>query len=457
MTGLTSELTLEALPNLPEKPDISHIPGEDGLPIIGTTFKVLRDPQGYTEHMHKIHGPVYRSYTLGQHTVTLLGPEANELVLFDKGKTFSSELGWTPTLKRLFPRGLMLLDFEVHRGHRKTMQAAFKTSAMRSYIESLNEGIKARLKDWTKTPEFKFYPAIKDLTLNLAASPFLGIPWGPEADKINKSFVDMVAATIAPIRVPLPGTQMAKGVKGRKYMCAYFAQEIPKRRGSDAQDMFTILCNAKDDDGNGFSDQEIIDHMNFLMMAAHDTITSSVTSMVYELAKHPEWQEKLRTEMQALEQDGYFPYDKLNDVPLTEMAFKEVLRLHAPVPALPRRAIRDFEFKGHKIPAGTMVGLNPLFTHRMEDVWPDPDKFDPMRFTTEETAKRHKYAWIPFGGGAHMCLGLHFAYMQAKVFFYHLLTTHKVELEANYKPSWRPWPIYKPGDGLPIRLSPLKS
>lgn len=455
MVDLTSEITREALPKLPKKPDISHIPGEDGMPVFGTTFRVLKDPQGYTERMHSAHGRVYRSNTLGQRTVTLLGPDANEFVLFDRSKIFSSDLGWTPTLERLFPRGLMMLDFEVHRGHRKTMQAAFKTSAMRSYIESLNEGIKARLDIWSKTPKFEFYPAIKALTLDLAASPFLGIPWGPEADKINRSFVDMVAASIAPIRYPVPGTKMAKGVKGRTFMSDYFASEIPKRRGSEAQDMFTILCNAKNEDGTGFNDQEIIDHMNFLMMAAHDTITSSVTSMIYELARNPDWQEKLRAEMFALEEDGDFPHARLNDVPLADMAFKEVLRLHAPVPALPRRAIKDFEFGGYKIPAGTMVGLNPLFTHRMADIWPDPLKFDPMRFTAEEIAKRHKYAWIPFGGGAHMCLGLHFAYMQAKVFLYHFLTTHKVTLEDGYEAQWRPWPIYKPQDGLPVIIEPL--
>ena len=98
MSGLTSEITANALPSLEKSPNLSHIPGEDGWPIFGTTFQVLKDPQGYTERMYREHGPVYRSYTLGQKTVTLLGPDANELVLFDKNKIFSSDLGWTPTL-----------------------------------------------------------------------------------------------------------------------------------------------------------------------------------------------------------------------------------------------------------------------------------------------------------------------------------------------------------------------
>ena len=114
-------------------------------------------------------------------------------------------------------------------------------------------------------------------------------------------------------------------------------------------------------------------------------------------------------------------FDNLEAMPLSEMAFKEAMRLKPPVPSMPRRAIRDFTFKGYAIPAGTMVGVNPLFTHHMPEIWPDPDNFDPMRFTEEAQRARHRFAWVPFGGGAHMCLGLHFAYMQAKCFARHFL------------------------------------
>src|SRR3546814_12604373 len=107
-----------------------------------------------------------------------------------------------------------------------------------------------------------------------------------------------------------------------------------------------------------------------------------------------------------------------------------------PVPVIPRRALRDFEFGGYRIPAGTNVGVNPSHTHRMADYWPEPEKFDPMRFSPEGAKGRHKYAWVPFGGGAHMCLGLHFAYMQAKIFFHHVLTTHRIPVADGYAPDW---------------------
>ena len=128
------------------------------------------------------------------------------------------------------------------------------------------------------------------------------------------------------------------------------------------------------EDGSLLTVQEIIDHMSFLMMAAHDTITSSVTSMVYQLAKNPEWQEKLRAEMLSLglPPGASLPYERLGDLDLVEMAFKEAMRIVPPVPSIPRRAVRDFTFKGFDIPGGTGVGINPLFTHHMASIWPNP-------------------------------------------------------------------------------------
>ena len=96
-----------------------------------------------------------------------------------------------------------------------------------------------------------------------------------------------------------------------------------------------------------------------------------------------------------------------------------------------------------------------LFTHYMPEAWPQPETFNPLRFTEEASRGRHKFAFAPFGGGAHMCLGLHFAYMQAKCFAYHFLSTTEVSVAAGYKPDWKLWPIPQPRDGLPVRLSPL--
>jgi cytochrome P450 len=250
---------------------------------------------------------------------------------------------------------------------------------------------------------------------------------------------------------------MGRGVAGRNYLINYFGPQIEeRRRNPNRQDMFSQFCRATRDDGQYMTDGEIIDHMNFLMMAAHDTITSSVTSMIWLLAKNPEWQEKVRAECLSIAPAGsVISPDQLDTFELTQYAFKESLRMIPPVPSIPRRALKDFEFMGYTIPKGTTVSINPTVTHMMPEYWENPEVFDPMRFTPENSKGRHKYAWVPFGGGAHMCLGLHFAYMQMKLFMHHLLTQVRVEVAEGYDPEWQAWPIPKPKDGLRVRMVPL--
>jgi len=352
----------------------------------------------------------------------------------------------------------MLLDFDEHRLHRRALSVAFKSGPMKSYLAELDKGIAARVAQWKAKPgEMLFYPAMKQLTLDLAATSFLGAEIGPEVNEITRAFVDMVAAAVAPIRKPIPGTQMARGVAGRKRIIAYFSEQIPIRRARGGEDLFSQLCHATHEDGALLSNQDIVDHMSFLMMAAHDTLTSSLTSFIGELAAHPEWQQKLRDEVSALglEPDAPISFDHLEAMPLSEMAFKEALRIKPPVPSMPRRAVRDFTFKGFAIPGGTLVGVNPLFTHHMPEIWPEPDTFDPMRFTEEAQRNRHRFAWVPFGGGAHMCLGLHFAHMQVKTFARHFLQNLEVSIAPGYRPQWQMWPIPKPRDGLRVTVKPV--
>jgi cytochrome P450 len=436
--------------------DLAHVPGPPpARSRTLRTLKFLADPLKAVTALNAQYGPVFRRQDYMGWGVTMLGPDANELVLFNRDKIFSSKLGWDPVLELVFPNGLMMMDFEQHRSHRKTLSVAFKPAPMKAYLGGLNEGIGRTLGRWESGTSFKFYPAIKNLTLDLAAGSFLGLPWGPEAQKINQAFTDMVLASVSIVRRPLPFTQMRRGVQGREFLCRYFGAEIPKRRGVPGDDFFSQFCNATDEDGKLLTDQEIIDHMNFLMMAAHDTLTSSITSMVYFLGKNPEWQERLREEVDGVRarHGDQVSYEALGELELVEMAFKESLRLIPPVPMIPRRAVKDFEFMGFRIPAGAGVGINPLYTHHMAEHWPDPERFDPYRFTTQMSANRHKYAWVPFGGGAHMCLGLHFAYMQAKAFFHQLLGQYRISLPQGYEGAFHMVPIPRPKDGLPVTLT----
>ena len=456
----------------PARRALLHIPGEDGWPIIGNTLQILADPKGFVEARAAKHGLVYRNNVLGEISVQLLGPDANEFVLLDEQRNFSSQLGWGRFMDRVFPRGLMMMDFDQHRLHRRALSVAFKAGPMQAYLQAMNSGIAARIAEWRAAPgQMLFYPAMKQLTLDLAATSFLGTGIGPESEGVARAFVDMVAATIAPVRRPFPGTQMERGVRGREHIVAYFGRQVPIRRERGGSDLFSQLCRATTEDGALLSPEAVVDHMSFFMMAAHDTLTSSLSAFVMLLAGNPLWQESLRSEIAVLglAPDEPLAFDRLADMKLTEMAFKETLRMVPPVPVVPRRVLREFSFKGITIPAGTSVGVNPLFTHHMPEYWPEPSRFNPARFAEaapagrsqagsppagSPPAGRHRFAFVPYGGGAHMCLGLHFAYMQAKCFSRHFLPNIRVSLPNGSSKGWQMWPIPKPKDGLPLNFEP---
>ena len=172
---------------------LDHIPGVDGFPILGATLAILSDPPRFSRQMLARYGRVYKVNSFGYYTVTMIGPDANELVLFDRDKLFSSEQGWGPVFDQLFPRGLMLLDFDHHKVDRRALSVAFKPEPMRHYAGSLNRGIARAVEAWGPGPML-FYPAIKQLTLDLAADSFIDLPLGEEAERINQAFVDMVQA-----------------------------------------------------------------------------------------------------------------------------------------------------------------------------------------------------------------------------------------------------------------------
>jgi cytochrome P450 len=230
---------------------------------------------------------------------------------------------------------------------------------------------------------------------------------------------------------------------------------IGKKRGDAGGDMFSRLCRARSESGEVFTDQEVLDHMIFLMMAAHDTTTSTLTSLTWELARHPEWQERIREESLALD-DPCPGYDELDRLTGLTWAMQETLRLYPPLPVIPRTATRAFEWEGHRIPAGTMVVASPIYTHVMDEWWDGPMRFDPERFSPARAEhERHTHSWIPFGGGTHMCIGRRFAETQVRLVMHQLVQRYRWSVPLGYQMPVQQAPISKPVDGLPIDLETL--
>ncbi len=406
---------------------------------------------------YKTHGGVIRVKMpfIGISLMQLLGPEWNQVVYMNRDNAFSSEQGWDFVLKRIFPGSVMAMDGGEHLYQRRIMSQAFKKPKLVAYLDHMNGFIEKGLSTWKASDEFLVFPHVKELTLELATRVFMGVEPDEKSQKMNQSFIDTVEASIAPIRYPIPPLQMWKGVKGREFLVNEFNRLLPEKRKSNTPDFFSQFCQAESEDGEKFTDKEIVDHMIFLMMAAHDTTTSTLTTMFYVLAKNPEWQERLRKFSQSLNK-VHLEFDDLDRLEEMEWVMKESLRMYPPLPTKPRRVVKDVEHFGIKFKKGQFISISPAHTHYMEEYWTKPDNFDPERWSPERAEyKRHPYQWIPFGGGAHMCVGQHFADLQVKAIMHQILLRFSWSVDEGYQIPYQLMPIAKPKDGLPVKLKLL--
>ncbi|SEF83930.1 Cytochrome P450 [Thermomonospora echinospora] len=440
----------------PPGSDLKPVLGAPGVPLIGNTIQTMRDPFTMARKRYLRFGPVTWGWLLGQRTVTVQGPEAAETVLVNKDKAFANGPAWTYYIGPFFTRGIMLLDFEEHLHHRRIMQQAFTKPKLRTYLETMAPGIERGVGAWRPGTGFTFYDHIKQLTLDLATDVFMGVELDPrEADRINGAFIDAVRAGTAYVRFPVPGLRWHRGLRARKVLEEFFRRHLPAKRRDGGDDLFAALCQAETDDGHRFTDDDVVNHMIFALMAAHDTSTITMTTMAYYLARHPEWQERVREESRALGK-AVPEFDDLDRLVSLDLVMKEAMRLVSPVPALPRRTVKDTSVLGYHIPKGTTVVVPTLTNHHMPEVWKDPERFDPERFAEgRREDKSHKYAWAPFGGGAHKCIGLHFAGLQIKSVFHQVLLNFRWSVPDGYQ-----WPLDttslpSPKDGLPVRLERL--
>jgi len=411
------------------------------------------------QRYHRRHGPVVLQRIGPMKMVYLEGPDANRTVLLDRERIFSARLPWTQIMGRIFPGGLLLRDGEEHKHHRKIMHTAFTRPALREYVERMNPMIDARLDAWEAGGRtLQAFRALKELTLDMAATIFVGIDLGPDTRRMNEAFENLVAASMSRVRLRIPGLEFHRGLQSREFMIRYLRGLLEKKRADEGLDMFGRLSRAETEEGDRFGDQEVIDHMIFLMMAAHDTTTSTLCSLAYELARNPDWQERVREECAALghEDFGLGDMDRNDPVPSLTFAMKETLRRYPPLPVIPRVATRAFRTGDHVVPEGAMAVISPIHTHHMPEWWTDPYRFDPERFAPGRAEhERHTHSWIPFGGGPHMCLGFRFAEMQIKAIVHKWVRRFRWSVPPGYVMPVQQAPISRPMDGLPLHLERL--
>jgi cytochrome P450 len=233
-------------------------------------------------------------------------------------------------------------------------------------------------------------------------------------------------------------------------------EEIERRRAAPdggRRDILSLLVAARGENGERFTDTEIRDQLMTLMFAGHDTSTSTVTFALYELAHHPDVVERLCEEQDRVLGGAPPTIDQLErELPYLDMVVDEVLRLYPPAWIGPRRAVRDFEWGGYQVPKGAYVNYCSWASHRLPEVFPEPEAFVPERFTRERKAALPRGAYVPFGGGKRVCIGKRFGLTEVKLVTTMLLQRLRADALPGRTMTVRQMPTLSPRDGLKMRL-----
>lgn len=439
-----------------KKKDLSHIPGKYSLFPWSNALEFFKDYHGLKKRKKEMFGDIFKSDFFGRPMINILDKEVAHFALVEHSKDFGSQEAWELVLKELFPNGLMLMDGERHKHHRSIVAEAFKKAPMEGYLETMKSVIADFLANLDDNHP-KLFPLFKAFTLELALKVFFGLERDERFEKINHAIIHIVEASSA-LPIKLPFTKYSKGIEARKYLIKVFAELIPQKRANPQKDLFSKLCIAENEEGEKLTDEQIIDHLIFILMAAHDTTASTLTSFSYFLAKHTDWKDKLRNEAKNFyEKHGNdFKVRDLRELELTGLALKETLRRYPPLVTLGRVSNRELEYKNHRLPKGTHVSIDIDENHHNPEVWSCPHQFDPQRFSKERSEHtKCPYTYIPFGAGIHHCIGFAFAEMQIKLVMSNLLLTHDWSVSADYKIPMKPVPLQEPMDGLPVEMKRL--
>ena len=430
-----------------------------GLPLVGRALEYSRDPIALFRRQWADYGAVSPLRMVGgSEWAMLLGPDACEIALRNSDKAFANGPAWTYLVGPFFGRGLMFLDFEEHRLHRRIMQQAFTRDRLAGYVDGMHRAIGTGLANWRPGPRFQAYWALKDLTLGIATQTFMGGAEHTSAEelaRVNRAFIACVQAAAAIVRRDLPFTRWHRGMRGRRLLEEFVRGYLPSRRRRASDDLLSVLCHIESEDGRRFSDEDIVNHMIFLMMAAHDTSTYTLSVMLEKLGQHSGWQERCRAEVVRLAaRVGDRPtLADLDGLETLDLVMRECLRLRAPVPIVLRQAVKDTTVLDTRITAGTPVIVALQFAHLMPEHWSAPERFDPERFHPSRREDRsHRYAWAPFGGGVHKCLGMHFAGVEVKAVLYRLLQDFTWHVDPSYVAPLNHHSLPFPRDGQPIAL-----
>ena len=373
-------------------------------------------------------------------------------------------------MKVFLGEGLLTSEGDFWRRQRKLIQPAFHRQRLALLASTMAECTAEMLDEWKaiaagKKPE-NIAQQMMRLTLNIAAKTLFSVDVRHEAEAVGRALTialeegnrRLFTLVELPLWVSTPANVRYRDAMAELDRVVYGIIETRRKTKTDKVDLLGMLIEARDEDtGETMSDKQIRDETMTLFLAGHETTANALSWIWYLLSKHPAEHRKLEREVDEVLGGKAPRFDDLPNLKYTRMVVEESLRLYPPAWIFGRTALGDDTLGGYSIPKRSIVAMSPFLIHRHPEFWSNPEGFDPERFAPEASATRHKYAYVPFGGGPRVCIGNQFAMLESQLCLAMMVQRYRLELVPGARVEMEPLVTLRPLGGMPMTLHERES
>ena len=401
-------------------------------------------------------------YKIGpQHLYLFNDPDLIKDVLVTNQKNFTKSRG-LERARKLLGNGLLTSEDDFHLRQRRLAQPAFHRQRIASYGDTMTAYAHRTRSGWQNDATVDMHVEMMRLTLAVVAKTLFDADVDAEAAEIGKALTvafesfnfGLLPFTELLEKLPLPYVRRFNAARDTLDRTIYRMIEERRATNDDRGDLLSMLLMATDTegDGSGMSDLQLRDEAMTIFLAGHETTANALTWTWYLLSQHPEVEARMHNEIDGALAGRKAGFDDLALLPYTRMVLAESMRLYPPAWAIGRRAINSFEARGYTIPGRSVVLMSQYITHRDPRFFPDPERFDPERWTTDAQAARPKFSYFPFGGGSRVCIGEQFAWMEGILLVATLAQQWKMRLVPGHPVDIQPLITLRPRHGMRMTL-----
>jgi cytochrome P450 len=397
-------------------------PGPKGRFLVGVLPEFRKDPAGFLEKMARQYGDVVYLPLGRQHIYYVGHPEAiRDILVTHQNKFKKSRM--LERARVLLGDGLLTSEGDHHRRQRRLVQPAFHRDRLAGYGAVMVDRASVVREQWKSGQPLDVLQEMMRLTLAIVAKTLFSTQVDSEADEIGAALTqvfDLFEIILMPFseileKLPLPAVRRFH--RARKRLDETIYRLIAERRaeGRDKGDLLSMLLLARDEDGQGgMTDEQVRDEALTLFLAGHETTADALTWTWYLLSQNPRAEAEFHSELDRVLGGRLPSFEDVPQLRYAESVFAEALRLYPPAWGIGRRALEDYPVGGFVVPARSVVLMSPYAVHRDPRWFPDPLEFRPERWLSEDAA-RPKFGYFPFGGGARVCIGERFAWMEGSL------------------------------------------